>query len=214
MPTDDHAQVPPEKQPCNEPDAFAEATCRSGRSGRQHLAHAGPPWGPRNDHQHVARLDTVGEDSLPSRRLGVEHTRRSGDRRILQAVILATQPSGEKIAFQDRRFPGRRSAWKTAGSTSWSPAARRMSASICAIVLPVIVMQSPCRGRSQAGSSAHCGMPPPLCRSVATYCAEVSSRTARHLAANAFEVRRWSRQCLQSARSQVMQNRVGTAPTP
>jgi len=55
-----------------------------------------------------------------------------------------------------------------------------MSASICAC-FAVIVMQSPCRRPFASRIFSTCGMPPAVCRSVATYLPEGFSRTAPEL---------------------------------
>ncbi len=84
-------------------DRFAEALADQRRGRRQHLLHAGSAL--RSfvaDHDDVARLDLARHDRVHHLGLGVEHARRTGDRRILEAGDLGHAAFGREIALEDR----------------------------------------------------------------------------------------------------------------
>ena len=101
---DDHApRASREASVRDESDRLAEPLPDQRRGRREHLLHAGPAL--RSlvaDHDDVAGADLLRHDRLHALRLGVEHARRSGDRRILETRDLGDAAVGREIALEDR----------------------------------------------------------------------------------------------------------------
>ena len=85
-------------------------------------------------------------------------------------VILATQPSGERLPFRIARCPCLYIGFDQGRITSWSfRGSAGTSLSISAMVLPRMVMQSPCKTPLTSRIFSTCGTPPAAWKSVATY---------------------------------------------
>jgi len=85
-------------------------------------------------------------------------------------VILATQPSGDRLPFKIARWPWAYIGLSIGRITFWSArGASGTSASTSAMVWPEMVMQSPCSSPATSNVFITCGMPPARCRSTAKY---------------------------------------------
>ena len=99
-------QVPPEKRPSvmsptDSPrpwpisaDVGASISCMPGPALRALVA----------DDDDVAGVDLLGHDRVHHRGLGVEHARRAGDRRVLEAGDLGDAAFGREVALEDREM--------------------------------------------------------------------------------------------------------------
>jgi hypothetical protein len=134
--------------------ALAQALADQRAGGRQHLGHARAALGAQvAQHHHVAGLDLAGHDGGQRALLVVEHTRRAGDDRVLQAGDLGHAAFGAQVALEDGQVAlGVHRVGQTGRITSWSARSGGTSARFCATVLPVMVMQSPC---SRPGVQQH-----------------------------------------------------------
>ena len=85
-------------------------------------------------------------------------------------VILATQPSGERLPLRIAKWPWAYMGLSIGRITSWSArGASGMSLSTSATVWPVMVRQSPCSRPATSRVFMTCGIPPAWCRSTARY---------------------------------------------
>ena len=87
-------------------DRIAQTLADQRRGRRQHFLHAGAALRPFvADHYHVAGLDLLGHDGGHDFRLGIEHPRRPGNRRIFQSRDFGYATLGCQVALEDRQMP-------------------------------------------------------------------------------------------------------------
>ena len=85
-------------------------------------------------------------------------------------VILATEPSGERLPLRIAKWPCSYIGLSIGRMTSWSArGVSGISAKFSATVLPVMVMQSPCNKPALSKIFMTCGTPPARCKSTAKY---------------------------------------------
>ena len=141
-----------------------------GRGRREHFAHSRTAF-----RAFVANHDDVAALNLPCNNgrhagfFGIENPCLPGNSRVFTPVILATQPSAQDCRAGSRDGLARTADFPIAGSHPDPCGRRRNILSDFRPRYPVIVTQSPCKSPCSSSIFITCGMPPALCRSVATY---------------------------------------------